>query len=274
MVAVPSIRARLDRRRRRLRDFTVGADVPALPSTPGSLAAVNGVSDVAWSWSDDPDGLAESWELEVRAAPSASATLLRTVSDLASPACTDSAASLSANEYGRVRAVGADGTSPWSAFVGAHRLTAGSTTPFALEVYVGGTDDGTWVPATSGFASTSTDLFFGKNGSNSQHAWLRVVNTGASIAAGGATVESFLIAGTAKGTANNTTVNGIVRLVDAANPAATKIATELNGEASGDLALVVGSAFIDIGVPVPNVSDLSGVNYSGNAPDLGYAEKG
>lgn len=58
------------------------------------------------------------------------------------------------------------------------------------------------------------------------------------------------------------------------NPAHTKIDTELNGEGSGDLTLVVGSAFINVGIPVPNVSDLSGTNFSGNAPDLGYAEKG
>jgi hypothetical protein len=42
---------------------------------------------------------------------------------------------------------------------------------------------------------------------------------------------------------------------------------------TGDLTLTATSVFIDIGIPVPNVSDLPGVNFLGDAPDYGYEEK-
>jgi hypothetical protein len=43
--------------------------------------------------------------------------------------------------------------------------------------------------------------------------------------------------------------------------------------AAGDLRLPVGSPLVDAGVPVPNVSDRAGIDYSGSAPDLGAREQ-
>ena len=43
--------------------------------------------------------------------------------------------------------------------------------------------------------------------------------------------------------------------------------------AGGDLGLAAGSPFVDAGVPVPNVSDRPGVDYTGAAPDLGAVER-
>ncbi|MBI4506969.1 MAG: hypothetical protein HY691_15675, partial [Chloroflexi bacterium] len=48
----------------------------------------------------------------------------------------------------------------------------------------------------------------------------------------------------------------------------------LSGPTAGSLGLAAGSAFIDAGVPVPNISDRTGVDYQGTAPDLGAAESG
>jgi hypothetical protein len=42
---------------------------------------------------------------------------------------------------------------------------------------------------------------------------------------------------------------------------------------AGDLRLVDGSAFVDAGVPVPNISDRAGVDFRGAAPDLGANER-
>ncbi|MGN6809572.1 MAG: hypothetical protein ACTHMP_01765, partial [Thermomicrobiales bacterium] len=42
--------------------------------------------------------------------------------------------------------------------------------------------------------------------------------------------------------------------------------------AMGALTLAPGSILIDAGTPVPNISDLAGVNYQGTAPDLGATE--
>ncbi|MDF2961088.1 MAG: hypothetical protein K0S39_2823, partial [Paenibacillus sp.] len=46
----------------------------------------------------------------------------------------------------------------------------------------------------------------------------------------------------------------------------------LTNPGTGDLTLASGSAAIDAGIVVPNISDLSGVLYNGNAPDLGAVE--
>jgi hypothetical protein len=42
--------------------------------------------------------------------------------------------------------------------------------------------------------------------------------------------------------------------------------------ATGNLALTGGASAIDAGIPIPNISDLVGVNYQGAAPDMGYVE--
>jgi len=41
----------------------------------------------------------------------------------------------------------------------------------------------------------------------------------------------------------------------------------------GDLSLSASSRFVDAGVPVPNVSDRPGLDYSGAAPDVGARER-
>jgi hypothetical protein len=41
---------------------------------------------------------------------------------------------------------------------------------------------------------------------------------------------------------------------------------------TGDLRLAPGSAAVDTGIPVPNISDRAGVNYAGQGPDLGARE--
>jgi hypothetical protein len=51
----------------------------------------------------------------------------------------------------------------------------------------------------------------------------------------------------------------------------TSIPTFVNAGV-GDLHLVAGSPLIDAGTPIPNLSDLPGVNFGGAAPDLGASE--
>ena len=42
---------------------------------------------------------------------------------------------------------------------------------------------------------------------------------------------------------------------------------------AGNLSLSAGAVQIDAGVPIPNISDRSGVDYGGSAPDLGARER-
>src|SRR5439155_4295333 len=47
----------------------------------------------------------------------------------------------------------------------------------------------------------------------------------------------------------------------------------LTDPAGGDLTLAPGSPLIDAGVPVPNLSDRPGIDFTGSAPDLGASER-
>src|SRR4030095_4701174 len=55
---------------------------------------------------------------------------------------------------------------------------------------------------------------------------------------------------------------------NAAGDFRTAIPTFVNA-GMGDLHLLAGSPLIDAGTPIPNLSDLPGVNFGGAAPDLG-----
>ncbi|MBI4507094.1 MAG: hypothetical protein HY691_16300, partial [Chloroflexi bacterium] len=50
-------------------------------------------------------------------------------------------------------------------------------------------------------------------------------------------------------------------------------APALQNPAAGDLSLPAGSALVDAGVPVSNLSDRAGVDYRGAAPELGAREQ-